>query len=119
MILTPTDISTRSQSTSNLETSSASSDSSSKNKANEFGFVMSTLLVERVSLEKNTTVTDAEGVPLPTSDGLTEQALTDMLNLTPPLGNAGDALLLTAIHLGRPLPDASRYQPGRLARKQA
>jgi len=100
MILTPIDISTRPQSTSTLETSSAGSDSSSKNKTNEFGFVMNNLLVQRASLEKNASVIDAEEVPLLPSDGLTEQALADMLNLTPPLGNAGDGMLLTAIHLG-------------------
>jgi len=100
MILTPIDISTRPQSTGTLETSPAGSDPSSKNKTNEFGFVMGNLLAQRTSLEKNALVIDADEVTLPPSDGLTEQALTDMLNLTPALGNTGDAMLLTAIHLG-------------------
>ena len=100
MILTPNDISMRPQSSSTLETNPSGPDPSSKNKTNEFGFVMNTLMDRQDGTEPILSTEESLTLTQTASDALTEQALTDMLNLVPPLGNAGEAMLLTAIHLG-------------------
>ena len=100
MILTPTDISTRPSSTNALETTPAENEKGFKNAAIEFGAVMNTLLAKQSAAVPSTTVSDATQDPLPPSEALTEEALTDMLNLTPGVLSVGETLVLTAIHLG-------------------
>ncbi|WP_300554820.1 flagellar hook-length control protein FliK [Limnohabitans sp. Rim8] len=100
MILTPIEISTPSQRSSTLENNPSGPEQSSKNSTHEFGFVMNTLQNRQSGTEPTSSTEESVTPYLTTSDTLTEQALTDMLNLTPSTGHAGEAMLLTATHLG-------------------
>jgi flagellar hook-length control protein FliK len=110
MILTPTDISTRPTSASALETTPALSEKENKNPATEFGAVMNTLLAKHSAAAASSAVSDpTQDAMLPSEalinkalkeETLTEEALADMLNLTPGLVTAGEPLVLTAVHLG-------------------
>jgi hypothetical protein len=100
MILTPTDISTRPSSTNALETTPAVTEKESKNVATEFGAVMNTLLAKHSAAVPSTAASDAIQDPLTSSETLTEEALAEMLNLTPGVLNVGETLVLTAVHLG-------------------
>jgi flagellar hook-length control protein FliK len=110
MILTPTDISTRPTSASALENTPALSEKENKNATTEFGAVMNTLLAKHSASAASTPVSDPTQDAMAPSEALinkalieetlTEEALADMLNLTPGLVTAGEPLVLTAIHLG-------------------
>lgn len=110
MILTPTDISTRPTSASALETTPVLSEKGNKNATTEFGAVMNTLLAKHSAAAASTAVSDpTQDAMAPsetlinkalTEETLTEEALADMLNLTPGSVTAGEPLVLTAIHLG-------------------
>ena len=100
MILTPTDISTRPSSTNALETTPAVTEKEFKNVATEFGAVMNTLLAKHSAAVPSTAASDAIQDPLTSSETLTEEALAEMLNLTPGVLNVGETLVLTAVHLG-------------------
>jgi flagellar hook-length control protein FliK len=100
MILTPIDLSTRPISTPALDTTPAVGEKESTNPAAEFGAVMHALLVKNSVADPSTPVSGAAQDPLVTSEALTEQALADMLNLTPGLVSVGETLALTAYHLG-------------------
>jgi flagellar hook-length control protein FliK len=100
MILTPTDISTRPTSASAPETTSALSEKENKNSATEFGSVMNTLLAKHSAAAASTAVSDANQDPLAPSEALTEEALADMLNLSPGLLTVSETPVLTAVHLG-------------------
>ena len=110
MILTPTDISTRSTSAGALETTPALNEKENKNTVTEFGAVMNNLLAKHNAAAPSTAVSDAiQDAMVPSEaltnkalpeETLTEEALADMLNLTPGMVTAGENLVLTAIHLG-------------------
>jgi len=100
MILTPPDISTRPSNTSALDTTPAVSDKEVKNAATEFGAVMNTLLAKHSGTDPKIQPDELTHDPLSASDALTEQALTDMLTLTPTWPQASETMVLTAIHLG-------------------
>jgi flagellar hook-length control protein FliK len=58
------------------------------------------LLAKYSSAETSTSFSEATQDPLALSEALTEEALADMLNLTPSLVTVGETLVLTAVHLG-------------------
>ena len=100
MILTPIDISTRPSSTSALETTPISTEKAFKNAGAEFGAVMNTLLAKHSGADPLSLLSDANQDPLAPSEALTEEALADMLNLSPGLLTVGETPVLTAVHLG-------------------
>jgi hypothetical protein len=100
MNLTPIDISSRPSSTSALETTPTDTEKVFKNTAAEFGAVMNNLLAERSGADPSPPLADATQDLLAPTETLTEEALADMLNLTPGLVTVGEPLVLTAVHLG-------------------
>ena len=100
MILTPIDTPARPSSPSALETTPAVTEKEFKNPATEFGAVMNTLLAKHSGAGPTTSVFEATQDPLAPAQALTEEALADMLNLTPGLVTVGEPLVLTAVHLG-------------------
>lgn len=100
MILTPLDISARPSSTSTLETSPAANEKEFKTAATEFGAVMNTLLAQHAHLTAQPLVTVVSEEALLATDSLSEEALTDMLNLSAAPVTPGEAMVLTAFHLG-------------------
>ncbi|WP_353238182.1 flagellar hook-length control protein FliK [Limnohabitans sp.] len=100
MNLTPIDISTRPTSTSALETTPTATEKAVKNTAAEFGAVMNTLLAEHSGSDPSPALSEATQDLLAPTEALTEEALADMLNLTPGLVTVGEPLVLTAVHLG-------------------
>jgi flagellar hook-length control protein FliK len=100
MILTPLDISARPSSTSNLETSSSANEKEFKTVATEFGAVMNTLLAKHAHLTAQPLVTVVNEEAIPATDSLSEEALTDMLNLSVAPVTPGESMVLTAFHLG-------------------
>ena len=62
--------------------------------------MMNTLLSKHADLDTVTPASEANIDALSASDALTEQALSEMLNLSTPLTTGSDTMVLTAIHLG-------------------
>ncbi|WP_353245533.1 hypothetical protein, partial [Limnohabitans sp.] len=61
---------------------------------------MNNLLAERSGADPSPPLADATQDLLAPTETLTEEALADMLNLTPGLVTVGEPLVLTAVHLG-------------------
>jgi flagellar hook-length control protein FliK len=61
---------------------------------------MNNLLAERSGADPSPPLADASQDLLAPTETLTEEALADMLNLTPGLVTVGEPLVLTAVHLG-------------------
>jgi flagellar hook-length control protein FliK len=100
MNLTPLDISARPSSTSTLETSPLANEKEFKTVATEFGAVMNTLLAKHANLTAQALVTVGSEEAVSATDSLSEEALTDMLNLSVAPVTPGEAMVLTAFHLG-------------------
>jgi len=100
MILTPLDISARPSSTSTLETSPLANEKECKTVGTEFGSVMNTLLAQHAHLTAQALVTVVSEEAVSATDSLSEEALTDMLNLSVAPVTPGEAMVLTAFHLG-------------------